>query len=145
VVLIHGHTHVPYAAMQFWGMATPVLLPIRYGVPQPLNLCEAVLINPGSVGLPRNPDPLVHAAYGILDTDASTFEFRRVPYDSERMRLAIQRREYDGELVRPLIKQLEGAEEHSYFWSHDPNALEWKRHYREQSWGWEPIRNKYQR
>jgi len=37
------------------------------------------LINPGSVGQPRDGDP--RAAYGLFDTDAMTFEFRRVEYD----------------------------------------------------------------
>lgn len=33
--------------------------------------------------LSLTPDPKVHVAYGILDTDKSTFELRRVSYDSE--------------------------------------------------------------
>lgn len=37
------------------------------------------IINPGSVGQPRNQDP--RAAYAVLDTDAMTIRFWRVSYD----------------------------------------------------------------
>jgi diadenosine tetraphosphatase ApaH/serine/threonine PP2A family protein phosphatase len=37
-----------------------------------------VIINPGSVGQPRDSDP--RAAYAILDLDEMTFEYHRVIY-----------------------------------------------------------------
>jgi diadenosine tetraphosphatase ApaH/serine/threonine PP2A family protein phosphatase len=37
------------------------------------------LLNPGSVGQPRDGDP--RAAYVLLDLDARTVSFRRVEYD----------------------------------------------------------------
>lgn len=37
------------------------------------------LINPGSVGQPRDGDP--RAAFGVLNTDKRAFEFHRVDYD----------------------------------------------------------------
>jgi diadenosine tetraphosphatase ApaH/serine/threonine PP2A family protein phosphatase len=37
------------------------------------------LLNPGSVGQPRDGDP--HAAYLLLDLDTEHASFRRVPYD----------------------------------------------------------------
>jgi predicted phosphodiesterase len=40
------------------------------------------LINPGSVGQPRDNDP--RAAYVLHDTELKTIEFRRVAYDVER-------------------------------------------------------------
>jgi diadenosine tetraphosphatase ApaH/serine/threonine PP2A family protein phosphatase len=40
------------------------------------------LVNPGSVGQPRDGD--ARAAWLLLDTDASAVSFRRVPYDVER-------------------------------------------------------------
>jgi diadenosine tetraphosphatase ApaH/serine/threonine PP2A family protein phosphatase len=40
------------------------------------------LLNPGSVGQPRDGDP--HAAYLVLDLAARTATFRRVPYDVAR-------------------------------------------------------------
>jgi diadenosine tetraphosphatase ApaH/serine/threonine PP2A family protein phosphatase len=39
------------------------------------------LLNPGSVGQPRDGDP--HAAYLLLDLDAKRASFRRVAYDVE--------------------------------------------------------------
>ena len=46
------------------------------------------LLNPGSVGQPRDGDP--RASGAILDTDAGTMSWQRVPYDiavvQERMR-----------------------------------------------------------
>jgi diadenosine tetraphosphatase ApaH/serine/threonine PP2A family protein phosphatase len=38
-----------------------------------------VILNPGSVGQPRDGDP--RASYAILDTIARTFSVRRIPYD----------------------------------------------------------------
>jgi diadenosine tetraphosphatase ApaH/serine/threonine PP2A family protein phosphatase len=40
------------------------------------------LLNPGSVGQPRDGDP--RAAYLLLDLDARRASFRRVDYDIER-------------------------------------------------------------
>jgi predicted phosphodiesterase len=58
------------------------------------------LLNPGSIGQPRDGDP--RAAFAIADLDHQTVEFWRVPYDivavQERMRLA--------KLPEPLIQRL---------------------------------------
>jgi predicted phosphodiesterase len=40
---------------------------------------ERLILNPGSVGQPRDADP--RASYAILDTSARSFSVRRVPYD----------------------------------------------------------------
>ncbi|MFQ6059041.1 MAG: metallophosphoesterase family protein [Anaerolineae bacterium] len=54
--------------------------PFEVGVP--LSLGERrLIINPGSVGQPRDGDP--RASYVILDVEASTIEYRRVPYPVE--------------------------------------------------------------
>jgi len=45
------------------------------------------LINPGSVGQPRDGIPL--ASYGVWDVDAWTFEFRRIKYDIKGAQRAI--------------------------------------------------------
>jgi diadenosine tetraphosphatase ApaH/serine/threonine PP2A family protein phosphatase len=45
----------------------------------PIELGERrLIINPGSVGQPRDGD--ARAAYGILDTDNHSFEHRRITY-----------------------------------------------------------------
>jgi diadenosine tetraphosphatase ApaH/serine/threonine PP2A family protein phosphatase len=40
---------------------------------------EHYLINPGSVGQPRDGNP--EAAYAIFDDEAASIEFKSVPYD----------------------------------------------------------------
>jgi len=59
------------------------------------------LLNPGSVGQPRDGDP--RAAYLILDLDARTASFRRVPYDVERTQSEIRA----AELPEVLAARLE--------------------------------------
>ena len=46
------------------------------------------LLNPGSVGQPRDGDP--RAAYLLLDLDARTARFERVEYDVERTQAEIR-------------------------------------------------------
>ena len=41
-----------------------------------------MIVNPGSVGQPRDGDP--RAAYAIYDAEAHTLTHRRVAYDIER-------------------------------------------------------------
>jgi putative phosphoesterase len=50
---------------------------------------EGIVLNPGSVGQPRDDDP--RAAYAVLDLDEPAVEERRVTYDVERVREAIER------------------------------------------------------
>jgi predicted phosphodiesterase len=46
------------------------------------------LINPGSVGQPRDSDP--RAAYALFDTESRELQLRRVKYDTEAVRRKIQ-------------------------------------------------------
>ena len=46
-----------------------------------------LVVNPGSVGQPRDGDP--DAAYAVLDTDADTVDLRRVAYDVDRVAEAV--------------------------------------------------------
>ena len=46
------------------------------------------LVNPGSVGQPRDLDP--RASWAVLDPDANTLTFRRTPYDVPGAQNAIQ-------------------------------------------------------
>ena len=71
-----GHTHVPIVYEQISHNTIGIIAP-NYRVPLPLN-GRRLIINPGSVGQPRDSDP--RAAYGMLDTEANTFQFRRVSY-----------------------------------------------------------------
>lgn len=52
-------------------------IPTAVGMLLPLGP-ERLIINPGSVGQPRDSDP--RAAYALLDTEAMTWFYQRVPY-----------------------------------------------------------------
>ena len=58
------------------------------------------LLNPGSIGQPRDGDP--RAAFAIADFDHSIVEFWRVPYDIP----AVQNRMHKANLPDPLIQRL---------------------------------------
>jgi diadenosine tetraphosphatase ApaH/serine/threonine PP2A family protein phosphatase len=84
VVLVgHSHAalHVQLSDDGFVGALSPggTELDLRSG---------RVLINPGSVGQPRDGDP--RAAYLLLDLDAGTASFRRVDYDVARTQAEIR-------------------------------------------------------
>ena len=84
-----GHTQIPVAFFQF--DANPggckTLAP-PYDGPISLEVEARLILNPGSVGQPRDGNPA--ASYAVLDTEALTWELRRVPYaveiTQERMR-----------------------------------------------------------
>lgn len=50
---------------------------------------ERLIINPGSVGQPRDGD--TRASYAILDTDANALDYRRVSYDVDKTQQLMQR------------------------------------------------------
>lgn len=58
------------------------------------------LLNPGSVGQPRDGDP--RAAYLLLDFDKNKAEFRRVPYPVERTQDEIRERKLPDALAERL-------------------------------------------
>jgi predicted phosphodiesterase len=73
-----GHTHVPVVYQEAGpdgecGESAP-----EYGQPLQLNN-HRLIINPGSVGQPRDSNP--DAAYALLDTATGVWEYRRVRYD----------------------------------------------------------------
>jgi predicted phosphodiesterase len=80
-----GHSHVPlaygYAGERFLGglAGAGTQLEIRPG---------PFLLNPGSVGQPRDGDP--RAAYLTLDLDAGTAEWHRIDYDVRAAQSAIR-------------------------------------------------------
>ncbi len=102
-VCLVGHTHVPLIhSLNSDGL-------VREQIPkehQRLNLRDGqrFIVNPGSVGQPRDSDP--RAAFAIWDSEHGTFEFRRVEYDIE----ATQQRMLAALLPSRLIVRL------SYGW-----------------------------
>lgn len=75
-ICLHGHTHVPIVFRADDGRMEVV--PATPEAPVTIATARA-LINPGSVGQPRDGNPA--ASYLVLDTQAGTAEFRRVAYD----------------------------------------------------------------
>ena len=82
-----GHSHIPFICRQ--GQRVAELVDAPLGSPVALGE-ERLIVNPGSVGQPRDGDP--RASYAIYHTEENSLEFRRVPYDlvttQEKMRLA---------------------------------------------------------
>ncbi len=50
-------------------------------------LVERMILNPGSVGQPRDRDP--RASYAILDLEANTWEMKRTSYDISQVQSRI--------------------------------------------------------
>ncbi len=73
--VLHGHTHVPVAWVEDGGRVE--LVRGRRGSSLELGGRRA-LLNPGSVGQPRDGDP--DAAYAILDPEAGRISWHRVAY-----------------------------------------------------------------
>ncbi len=69
-----GHTHVPAAYVDAGNGAEPL-----EGDTLKLEDGARYLINPGSIGQPRDRDP--RASFAIYDTSASKVKFHRVEYD----------------------------------------------------------------
>jgi diadenosine tetraphosphatase ApaH/serine/threonine PP2A family protein phosphatase len=65
-----------------------------------IELPRRYLLNPGSVGQPRDSDP--RAGLAIADLDHQTVEFWRVPYDIA----AVQERMRTARLPDPLVQRL---------------------------------------
>lgn len=97
---LHGHTHAQ-TIFRLQGFAVYDETPARRTrLTVTLDAGSRYLINPGSVGQPRDGDP--RAAYAILDTDARMIELRRVPYDVA----AAQARIRAAGLPEPLARRL---------------------------------------
>lgn len=80
-IQFYGHTHVPTFIRAKDADGEPEIHSEKIFPGQTFSLQEDdyYLINPGSVGQPRDRD--LRAAYVVLDTDQHTVTFRRVKYD----------------------------------------------------------------
>lgn len=81
-----GHTHV---AICGWLEGEHCQEPKAQGQVCWPARADVVLINPGSVGQPRESDP--RAAFAVVDLEARTVDFHRVEYDIQRTVSAITR------------------------------------------------------
>lgn len=82
-----GHSHLP---LMFWKDAEnnhTIPVPVQWGHSMPLT--PRGILNPGSVGQPRDMDS--RAAYAILDPEAHTWHACRAVYDVAQVQLRILR------------------------------------------------------
>jgi predicted phosphodiesterase len=96
-ICLFGHTHVPIVFTQDDDdVAVVQAVP---GVPVLLGKHRA-MVNPGSVGQPRDGNP--QSSYCLLDTDAGEVDFRRVAYDIERTQRAMREQGLPPRLIERL-------------------------------------------
>lgn len=96
-LVLVGHSHVALAVRLQDGTITGDLAPDGTEI----DLAEGRwLLNPGSVGQPRDGDP--RAAWLQLDLDSGTARFRRVAYEIQRTQAELRERE----LPEPLAERL---------------------------------------
>lgn len=96
-ICFFGHSHRPTFYSEKGNgndIPTDTPLSIRPGM--------RYFINPGAVGQPRDHDS--RAAFGIYDSEQSTFEFVRVPYDIETCARRILQAGLPPELAKRLSK-----------------------------------------
>ncbi len=78
-----GHTHAPVMFQETSRDGTQAVDTFLPAYNEPLELpLGRLILNPGSVGQPRDSDP--RSCYVILDTDAHTVLYRRVEYPIEK-------------------------------------------------------------
>jgi diadenosine tetraphosphatase ApaH/serine/threonine PP2A family protein phosphatase len=98
-ICLNGHTHVPLIFRKptyETGVFTerlPVNLPVSLTL-------DKLIINPGSVGQPRDDDP--RASYAIIDLLAKTLTHRRVQYDVAATQKKMKQAQFPGGLIRRL-------------------------------------------
>jgi diadenosine tetraphosphatase ApaH/serine/threonine PP2A family protein phosphatase len=99
-LVLVGHSHVPLAIVlsngEFGGGHAPE------GTDVDLGAEARLLLNPGSVGQPRDGDP--RAAWLLLDFDSGRAEFRRVSYPVERTQHEIRERGLPDALAERLAR-----------------------------------------
>jgi len=82
-ICLLGHTHVPAIWYEKEAPKAPVM---EY---QKAKITEKCILNPGSVGQPRDHDP--RAAFALFDPQEKTWELRRVSYDVESVQARIKK------------------------------------------------------
>lgn len=97
-ICLMGHSHVSCSFVRHEGMVATGE-PHRDGVELDIARGEW-LLNPGSVGQPRDGDP--RAAWLLLDLQAHTASYRRTPYDIAGAAAAIRAARLPGSLAERL-------------------------------------------
>ncbi len=99
-VVLVGHSHIPLAVALADGRLAGGLAP--EGTEAELGAGARLLLNPGSVGQPRDGDP--RAAWLLLDFGAGRASFRRVAYAIERTQEEIRERGLPDALAERLAR-----------------------------------------
>jgi predicted phosphodiesterase len=94
-----GHTHMPIIFRQVSERGDCEALLPDYSGPQRLDGVRQI-INPGSVGQPR--DSIPEAAYSLLDADSGLWEYRRVQYDIAEVQARMRERNMPERLITRL-------------------------------------------
>lgn len=87
-IMLFGHTHLP-AVFSIDEEGNVRGFAVRDSATVKLAPGERYLINPGSVGQPRDRNPA--SSFIILDTDRRRVQFFRIPYDLERTQSSIRK------------------------------------------------------
>ncbi len=99
-VCFYGHTHFP-VAFRLLNDVLEIVGPDPDGTTVlPIDPAARYLINPGSIGQPRDGDP--RAAYAIYDTGSPQVDMIRVPYEFEITQAKMMR----AGLPEPLSRRL---------------------------------------
>jgi predicted phosphodiesterase len=106
-ICIVGHTHIPAVFTAPAGSSRDAVDPSDIdsfdpieGEPWALPRDRRAIVNPGSVGQPRDGDP--RASFAVLDLERGTFGIRRVEYDIARAQADLRR----VGLPSPLVDRL---------------------------------------
>lgn len=95
---LYGHTHYPAVYYRRWDSVQILEAPLPRNAA--LRLHAQMLVNPGSVGQPRDEDP--RAAYALLDLATLTLTPRRVLYDVSATQQRMKQLQFPGGLIRRL-------------------------------------------
>lgn len=105
--ILVGHSHIPaaYVELECKRLFTGVFRRVQAADPGSLRLEPRYryILNPGSVGQPRDGDP--RASYAILEPESGTYRVFRVAYDVERASEKIRR----AGLPKGLAERLESG------------------------------------
>jgi predicted phosphodiesterase len=100
-ICLVGHTHLPIAYFASDGSGTARWKMFQVG--DRVRIEERCILNPGSVGQPRDRDP--RASFAIFDPDEAVWEQCRLGYDIE----AVQKRIYEAGLPhRQAVRLAQG-------------------------------------
>ena len=94
-----GHSHLPFVWREREG-EQPSLAPVTADDRVELSGAGRLILNPGSVGQPRDGDP--RASYALYDSDAVSITYYRLEYDIASTQQAMER----ARLPRWLIERL---------------------------------------